>query len=272
MPSHRKQLFIFSMKIAIYLISRIMMEKITIALFFSALSVLALPFPGHALSTKSPALLARGETDFSAAAGAVALPDETVLGFDLSLRIGLLPYLELAAPLGLSLRLLNAPGAGALYLSAGIADLYIVGTRALLYRPTAMLAAVFYMGSEATIRGAVDISGAEHGLTGKEHPAWLRGSVALIVEFGKIATLAAGIAYQRIVVEAEHPPKLDRTGWAYDARISFGSVQTQPFSELPMLSIHLQPDLDFITITRIDINTDTGNRTFRLLMGFEYRR
>ena len=221
-----------------------------------------------ASEAKSPVILSPGEAEVAAAAGAVILPDEHVAGLELSLRIGLLPALEIAGPLGLSIRLIHAPDAGTLYFSFGIADLYFPGDDELLYRPTAMLAGAYFIGREATLRGAVDFSGAERGMNRGDHPVWVRGSAAVLMDFGNVATLAIGIAYQRVVAEGAHPPHLDRTGWAYDARISFGSVQTQPFSELPMLSIHMHPGIDFIAICKFDINTDTGNNSFRLLLGF----
>lgn len=249
-----------------------MMIKNTIASVFVAIALSFIPFRTLASSASSPALLDSGEAELTAAAGAIILPSDQVVGMELSLRIGLLPTIEFAAPFGFSFRLIHEPNRGTLYFALGIADLYFPGFDDLVYRPTVMLASNLYFGRESTIRAAVDLSGAEHGIARNSHPAWIRGSVALMVDMGRVATLCAGIAYQRIVKDGEHPPKLERTGWAYDARISFGSVQTQPFSELPLLSIHLQPNLDFITISKIDINTDTGNRYFRILMGFQIFR
>jgi hypothetical protein len=272
MPSRIKQFFIFSMKIDIYLISRMMKMKNTHAFITTLLLFLAFTAEVGAIEAKSPALLSCGEAEVVAAAGAVVLPDEKVIGLELSLRVGLLPRLEFAGPLGLSLGLIEYEDAGALLLSFGIADIYLADYKEFIYRPTVMLAGVYYIGRGSTVRGAVDLSGAEQGLTRNAHPAWIRGSMAVIIDVGRLASIAAGISYQRIVISGEHPPKLDRTGWAYDARISFGSVQVLPFSELPVLSIHMHPNLDFIAISKMDVNTDTGKRSFRLLLGFSIMR
>ena len=245
-----------------------MMRKNAHVLILALVSALLWARVGVAIEAKSPTFLEPGEVELTAAAGPVVLPDEKIIGLELSFRIGIAPAVELAAPLGIAFRLIEQEDAGTLYFALGIADLYFPGYNNFVYRPTAMLAGAFYIGRESTLRGAIDFSGAEEGFSRGDHPAWLRGSAAAIIDFGDIATLGIGIAYQRVVIEGTHPKHLDRTGWAYDARISFGSVQTQPFSELPFFSIHFRESADFIIISKIDVNTDTGEHSFRLLAGF----
>lgn len=225
------------------------------------------PVQSPAIESASTPVLARGRLQADGAAGAVVTDGEYQFGWDTSLRVGIAPILEAAAPAALAVRLFGSDTEGIVYLGLGIIDLFVEqGT--LLYEPSIMVGGFARFGPEASIRAAMDFSGAENGIERKEHPYWLRGSVGLVFDMGKVATLAFGLSYQRIVIDGEHPAQLARTGWAGDSRVSFGSVKTQPISDLPLFSVHLQEGLDFMLITRVDVNAAARTTDIRCLLGF----
>ena len=219
-------------------------------------------------SASAPGVLPRGRLQADGVAGAAVLDGEPRLGWSTSLRIGLGAGVEIAAPAALAVHLVGTEDVGSLYFGLGIFDIYINDVGDLLFQPSVMAAGVGHFGPMAAFRGAVDFSGAEKGIHRGDHPFWLRGSIGLLLDMGHVATLGFGLSYQRVVLDGDVPDEVRQTGWAGDSRIVFGSVRTQPFADLPMLSIHLQEGIDFVFIGRFDVNLDEGSTDIRCLVGF----
>ena len=219
-------------------------------------------------SASSGDVLPRGRLQADGLSGVVVLEGAPRIGWNTSLRIGVGAGVEIFAPASVAVRLIGTEAAGSLYMGIGVFDLYINDSGDLLFQPALMLAGVGHFGPMASFRGAVDFSGAEKGIRRGDHPFWIRGSLSLLLDMGRVATLGFGLSYQRIVVEGDSPSELLRTGWAGDSRIIFGSVRAQPFSDVPMLSVHLQDGLDFILVGRFDINLDNKSTDVWFLLGF----
>jgi hypothetical protein len=271
----QKEHFIFIMEVAIYL--KVCMKallKIKGALPIIATAILSAffcPVRSSALESGSSPVLPFGHIQADGAAGATVADRTYRFGWDTDFRFGLGLGMEIAAPAALLIRLAGVQDSGLLYVGVGVADLYINSSRDVLFQPSLMLAGYARFGPQAAFRGAFDISGAEKGIQRGEHPFWLRGSLALIFDMGQAATVAFGLSYQRTVVDGAAPKGLEQTGWAGDSRVSVGSVRTQPTADLPFFSVHIQPELDFIIIARVDINVDDRTTDGRCLWGFSWK-
>jgi hypothetical protein len=212
---------------------------------------------------------------WSARLGAVAgaVDRDRAWGFDLDawLRIGLPGGLELAMPLALAVALIDDRDGSGLALAAGVLDLWIDGDSRLLLQPGAALAGRARIGREASLLLALDITGAEPADFDGSHPGWVRGAVGLAIDMGPWLTVAAGWAYQRLVLEGAGDGELRDSGFAGDARVSVGAVRCQPFQDLPTLAIHAAPWLDLVVLVRADIDTDRGSTDARFLAGLQLR-
>jgi hypothetical protein len=226
---------------------------------------------GSALESRDPALLGLGGVRGVAAGGVSFIDRHSNFNEEISLRVGLGTRLEIAAPLALCVLVLDAGDKGGVTFGIGVPDLFVNSEGRLLYSPTAVVGGKVRIGREASLWAAFDFTGAEQGIQRKDHALWMRGSLSLAIDFGRFATIAFGASYQRMVVDGLHPEGLEKAGWAADARISFGGVRAQPFTELPVLSIHLQRYLDLITMVRVDIDLHTATSNTLWLTGIELR-
>ncbi len=236
--------------------------------FFTAIIWQLLCLSAIAEENRTQAVLPVGTLEITGTAGAAALQHDYHFVKKLSIRLGVVRSLELAGPAALSIKLADLKAGGMLYFALGVIDLHFNSDGKLLYEPALFFAGEARFGRQAAFRGAVDIVGAEKGVQRGKHSLWLRGSAALLLDLGRAATLAFGISYQRILKDGTHHPEIPETGWAGDSRVSIGSVRTQPFRDLPLLSIHMQPGFDFILITRFDLNADSNTSDVRCLLGF----
>ncbi len=221
----------------------------------------------EAMESASSPILERGRLVLDGSAGSVSINREYQFAWETSLRIGVGAGIEIISPAALAVRLVGNNTFGSLYLAAGVVDFHVASGE-FLFEPMLMLAGVARFGPQASVRAAVDFSGAENGVERKEHPYWLRGSIGLVLDMGRAATLAFGISYQRLIIDGAYPSGAGPTGWAGDSRISMGSVRTQPTSDLPLLSVHLQEGFDFIVLTRVDVHEDVETTDVRCLAGF----
>ena len=228
--------------------------------------------PALATSPSDQPVLDPGSLRVMAAGGAVYLDTDWTWGLEASLRVGVAPGVELAAPIALGVRIIDAgPGSG-IFAGIGIVDLWVNSDKRVLLCPAVILAGQARMGAHSSLRAGVDITGAEEGFDKGDHQAWIRGSLAAVVNAGPWVTLAAGFAFQRRLLGGEPPNGIKRTGWVGDARFSIGSVRAQPFNEIPAISIHVAPFLDIILLFRLDIDTDVNTTDSRWLVGLELFR
>jgi hypothetical protein len=248
-----------------------MIKNLPLAAIFATF-ILGWSAPSTASDSQTSPLLAPGAFRFTAAGGVAAIDRDSSFDGDFTFKVGLADRLMLAAPLALGIRLVDLGGDGAVYLGAGIVDLYVDEGPRVAYSPQAVLAAWVRMGYEVSFRAAVDVTGAEVGMRRGEHGLWFRGGGALMVDFGEFATFAMGCTYQRVVKEGFRDPLIDELGWVGDARVSVGSVAVDPFSTLPALAVHMQSFLDLIAIVLFDVDTDLSSTHARFLLGFSLER
>ena len=229
--------------------------------------------PLGAAETHEPAVLSSGEIRCNAAGGVTILDRVAEFGHELSFGVGLTQRVAYAAPLALGIRLIDARDRVTVYVGGGIVDWFITRDAVFLYSPSATLASQVRIGPSYVFRAALDITGAEEGLQRGGHGAWFRGAAAVLLDLGEFASLTIGIGYQRrIVGKTPVAESIDRLGWIGDARVSIGSVHSQPFTELPTISIHMQPYMDLIAITRFDFNTSDNTTDSRFLVGIQLKR
>lgn len=244
-------------------------------LFTIAIIVVLSAAPGFARAESSTdlPLLDPGDIKAVVAAGPLLMARELTWDLEASFRVGIAPGLELAAPLALAVRLVEISPGSAVYLGAGVVDLSFTEQGRVLYSPSAMLACQARLGAETAFRAGFDITGAEQGFEGPEHPFWMRGSLAVLIDFGPWATLGFGFAYQRRALgDGDMPEGARRTGWVSDSRISIGAVRSQPFHDLPTLSIHLASFLDIVFLMRFDVDMETESTDARYLFGVELKK
>ncbi len=220
-----------------------------------------------AVESQSPSVLEKGRLEARGVAGSTVINREHHFYVDGSLRVGVGAGIEIASPSAIAIRFIGSE-TGGITVGLGVVDWYVSAGGRLLFEPMLMLAGMGCFGPEASFRAAVDVVGAEEGLQRGDHAFWLRGSFGVIFDLGRVASLAFGLAYQRILVDGAHPGALSKVGWAGDSRVSLGSVRTEPSGDLPLLSIHLQNALDFIVVTRFDINVAEKTSDIRFLAGF----
>jgi hypothetical protein len=89
---------------------------------------------------------------------------------------------------------------------------------------------------------------------------------------GPWATVSLGIAFQRKALKSDAPQGAERAGWVGDSRFSIGAVRSQPFSEVPTLTVHLTDQIDIIALFRLDVNTGIDTSDSRFLFGVEIAR
>jgi hypothetical protein len=227
--------------------------------------------PRVVAEAEQPAVLPAGDVRVQAAAGALTIDREWTWGMSLSLGAGITDRIEIALPLAISLLLIGDDEGSGLLLAAGITDMWITEDRAVLVTPALIFAGRARVASEASFRGAIDFTGVEEWTFAGDHPAWLRGSVALVIDMGPWLSVAGGLSHQRQVIGEEPPPGTRRTGWVGDARFSAGAVAAEPFRELPTLAVHVISWLDVIALVRVDIDADRRTTDLRLLAGLELK-
>jgi hypothetical protein len=236
-------------------------------------ALIAGPVFARAESSTDPPLLEPGDLKAVAAGGPITIARDLTWDIEASFRVGLASGVELAAPLALAVRLIDISPGSAIFLGAGIVDLSFTEEGRVLWAPSAMLAGQARLGPESAFRAAFDITGAEEGFDGPDHPFWMRGSLAFLIDFGPYVTLAAGFAYQRRALGHGPPPDgVRRTGWVSDSRISLGAVRSQPFHDLPTLSIHMAGFFDIVFLMRFDIDMETETTDARYLVGLELKK
>lgn len=236
------------------------------------LAVVALTAPLHASGAAEIPLLDAGGVRGSAAAGLAVLDRDLSLDLDFSFEVGIATGVEIAWPLALGVRILDGGPGSALYLGVGIVDLAIVPGTHVIYAPAAVLAGQARMGAEATFRGAFDVSGAEEDLAEGDQGVWVRGSLGLVVDVGPWLSAGLGFSYQREVVSALPPEGVHEAGWVSGSRVSIGAVRSQPFADLPTLSVHLDAHVDFVLLVRVDIDTIVETTDSRYLLGLSVAR
>lgn len=229
------------------------------------------PLNSWAVDSHDPVAFERGMIQGTGAGGVARLGDQSVFVYCASARFGLGAGFEVSTPLAMSARVIDGGDRGGLVLGVGVPDAALGGGGRLLYAPMAALLGKVRIGPESALYAALDLAGAEIGIRRGRHPLWLRGSLALVIDFGRAATVGFGLAHQRLVADGEHPQGLDRVGWAGDSRVSFGAVRALPFSDVPTLSVHLQRYLDLIVMVRFDVDLDERSSTARTLIGFELK-
>ncbi|MCP4605018.1 MAG: hypothetical protein GY847_31600 [Proteobacteria bacterium] len=225
-----------------------------------------------AVSSTSPPILEPGHLRAIAAAGPAIMDRDVNVGLELSFEAGLASRLELAAPFALGLNLIDVWPGSAIYVGVGVVDLWVTREGRVLFSPSVALAGHARIGPETALRAAVDFTGVEEGFAKGDHPFWIRGSLAVIIDMGPWATLGMGFAYQRLAIGDEPPKGTEKTGWVSDSRFSFGAVRAQPFYDLPTLSIHLTDYLDIVLIARVDIDANTRTTDSRWLFGLELKK
>jgi hypothetical protein len=248
------------------------MKSMRILASWTATAVLVFSVNVVALQSHDPALLGPGQVRGVAAGGISVIDRRSHFYPEAALKVGMGARLEVTAPLALGVLIIDAGEQGGLVLGGGVPDLYVSSEHKLLYPPTVAVSGKARIGREAMLLAAVDLTFLEEGFERGEHPAWIRGAVSVVIDFSTYATLAFGLAHQRIVVEGALPEDAERTGWVGDARISFGSVHSGTFTELPTLSVHLQPYFDLIMIARFDVDLHTSTTNTNWLFGVELRR
>jgi len=204
-----------------------------------------------------------------AAAGGAAMTDRAwTYAAEISARAGLSHGIEIAGPLALGVSLYDSGLGSGVVLGAGVVDLWVTERGKILWSPAAMLSGQIRTATSASLRASVDLTGVEQGGGGGEHPAWIRGAVALLIDVGPYVTIAAGVSYQRRLFGEETISAAARElGWAGDARVSLGAVRTQPFDELPTLAVHCGKVVDIVAILRADVDMDSRTTDARYLLG-----
>ncbi len=234
----------------------------------SLLALVALSIPGKAVSdAQDGAVLAPGNFRVVAAGGAVSMDEEWTWTIEASFRAGLPFGLEIAAPLALAIEIVGTPSGSGLVLAGGVTDMWVTEDGRFLWTPAAILYAQVRIAHSASLRAAFDLTGVEEDFDGGDHPAWIRGSVALLIDMGPYLTVAAGFSYQRKLIGEGAPDGARRPGWVGDARFSIGAVRSSPFEDLPTFAIHTAPWLDIIGMVRADVDSDTETSDIRLLLG-----
>lgn len=232
------------------------------------LAFCALFTPGKAAAdAQDGAVLPPGDFRVVAAGGAVSMDNEWTWTIEASFRAGLPFGLEIAAPLALAIEIVGTPGGSGLVLAGGVTDMWVTEDGRFLWTPAAILYAQIRAAYSASLRAAFDLTGVEEDFDGGDHPAWIRGSVALLIDMGPYLTIAAGFSYQRKLIGEGAPDGTERPGWVGDARFSIGAVRSSPFEDLPTFAIHTAPWLDIIGMVRADVDSDTETSDIRLLMG-----
>jgi hypothetical protein len=229
--------------------------------------VAAAPHRARCEEAGAPPVLEPGRFRVAAAGGAASVDREWTYASELSARAGIARRVELAGPLAIGVALVDAGDGAGLVLCAGIVDLWIAESGHVLWSPAAALAGRFRTSTTSSLRAAVDVTGAERDLASGRHPAWFRGSVAFLVDFGPWVTAALGAAYQRRLSGEGEVPGMRALGWAGDARVSLISGHTEPFEELPTLAVHVSAALDVIGLVRVDIDMDKRTTDARYLLG-----
>jgi hypothetical protein len=214
-----------------------------------------------------PPVLAPGRFRVAAAGGAASVNRSWTYAAELSARAGISRSLEIAGPLALGVALVDAGDGSGLVLGGGIVDLWIAESGVVLWSPAVALSGRFRTSTTSSLRAFADLTGAERDLASGEHPAWIRGGAAFLIDLGRYATIAAGASYQRRLVGDAEMTDARRLGWAGDARGSFISGRTEPFEELPALAVHLSSAFDLIAVIRIDIDMDDRTTDARYLLG-----
>jgi hypothetical protein len=216
---------------------------------------------------EDPVTLPPGGLNIVAAGGAMTIDREWTWNVEASLRLGLPAGIELAAPLALGVRLIGDDRGSGIVLGVGIVDLWVTRQHQVLVAPAVVLAAHGRIASSASLRVGLDLTGVEQWNFVGEHPGWLRGALALVIDMGPFLTIAGGISHQRLAMGQGAPRGTRHTGWVGDARFSAGAVRTEPFCELPTLAIHAMDWLDVIALVRVDVDTDRRTTDLRLLAG-----
>ncbi len=227
---------------------------------------------GITRATKStdPPVSTPGSVRAVVAAGPILMERDLTWDLEYSFKAGIVPALELAAPLALGIRVIDAgPGSG-VCLGIGVVDLLVTPKKRVLYSPAIVLFGQARIGSGSALRAAVDLKGLEDGFKSEDHPGWLRGSFGLVIDFGPWVTLGAGFSFQRLIFGHQAPEGSPRTGWVGNSRFSVGAVRTQPFSPLPTLSIHITRFLSIVALLRFSYDTDTNTAENRWLLGLEF--
>ena len=121
--------------------------------------------------------------------------------------------------------------------------------------------------ASGSLRAALDFTGVEDGFGADDHPWWLRGSLALLIDMGPYLTIAAGFAYQRHMFGGDAPAGSAEPGWVGNARFSIGAVRSQPFEDLPTIAVHATKWLAVVGFVRVDMDTDAKTVDARYLLG-----
>jgi len=227
----------------------------------------AAPLSAAGQEAGAPPTLPAGAFRIVAAGGAAAVDRAWTHAVELSVRAGLSHGVELAGPLALGLALLDTGRGSGLVLGAGVVDLWVTEGGAVLWSPAAALSGRIRTATSASLHASLDLTGVERGGGSGEHPAWLRGAAALLIDVGPWVTVAAGVSYQRRLLGEEPVEGARALGWAGDARVSLGAVRTEPFDELPTLAIHCAGVVDVVAILRVDVDMDRGTTDARYLLG-----
>jgi hypothetical protein len=241
--------------------------RAAIASLAALCAVASIPRLAAAQEAGDPPTLPAGAFRIVAAGGAAAVDRAWTYAAEASVRAGLSHGVELAGPLAIGVALVDTGRGSGLVLGAGVVDLWITEGGAVLWSPAAALSGRFRTATSASLRASIDLTGVERGGGGGDHPAWLRGGVALLIDVGPFVTVAAGVSYQRRLVGEGAPPAARALGWAGDARVSIGAVRAQPFDELPTLAIHCGKVVDVVAILRVDVDVDRRTTDARYLLG-----
>lgn len=224
-----------------------------------------------AAEAEQPMVPAPGDVRVQAAAGPLVIDRDWTWGLALTISAGIADRVELALPLALNLQLIGDDEGSGIAIAAGITDLWITERRAVLLSPAVVLAGRARVAVEASLRGAIDFRSVDDWTFAGEHPVWVRGAVALVIDMGPWLTVAGGLSHQRLVMGQGAPRGARRAGWVGDARFSAGAVSAEPCRELPTLAIHVLDWLDVIALVRVDIDSDRGSTDLRLLAGAELK-
>lgn len=227
----------------------------------------SLPGPAEAMSSQNAPLLPTAQSQITAAGGVALLDSSPFLAIEGVLRFGLSDWCEIGLPGTLALRVLPLGPGSAVFAALGVSDLWFDSKGRILLPWSGALAAQTRFGPESATQFSLDISGVEKLPQSGKHPLWLRGSAALIVDFGPYLTLAAGFSYQRALYDTGPIAGVRRGGFAGDARFSVGAVRSHPHYDLPTISAHLIGPVDIIGIIRIDVDVDTRTTDSRWLFG-----
>ena len=233
----------------------------------AALVTVLVASPAASLDAPSGPLLEAGTARIDVAGGALSLDREWTWGLEASARVGLPARLEIAAPLALAVCLACTESGSGLVLAGGVVDLWVTPGRRVLLAPALALTGQVRIAAYASLRLGFDLTGVERSFFADDHPNWVRGALALLVDVGPWLTAAAGFSHQRLALGDGAPPGTRRTGWVGDARFSVGAVRTQPFCEVPTLAVHVTEWLDLIGLVRVDVDLDRETTDLRLLGG-----